>query len=129
VVEIERHFLGKQIVTLSPTTPIKLMPLSMSRPTVSHYCFLIFSCYFVACHTVPTLHSMAEGPAHDPTPIIPPIDDDTGSDFGAESITVTTSSPTRGAALMVKGEIPELFEFFKKTSLTDEEHQAYHNHG
>jgi hypothetical protein len=46
-----------------------------------------------------------------------------------ESIGATTSSPTRGAALMAKGEIPELLDFFKKTSITDGERQAYHECG
>jgi hypothetical protein len=72
---------------------------------------------------------MAEGPALDPTPVNPSVDDDTGSDFGVESIAIMTSSPTRGTTLMAKGEIPELSDFFKKTSVTDEEHHAYHNRG
>jgi hypothetical protein len=39
------------------------------------------------------------------------------------------SSPTRGTTLMAKGEIPELSDFFKKTSVTDDAHQAYHERG
>jgi hypothetical protein len=46
-----------------------------------------------------------------------------------ESITAVASSPTCGATLMAKGEIPELSDFFKKTSITDDEHQAYHERG
>jgi hypothetical protein len=57
-------------------------------------------------------------------------DDDTGSNSGAESTAVSTStSPTRDASLMAKGEIPELTDFFKKISVTEEERQAYHDHG
>jgi hypothetical protein len=42
---------------------------------------------------------------------------DSGHDSGAESIVMmTSSSPTRGATRMVKGEIPELTDFFKKTT-------------
>jgi hypothetical protein len=37
--------------------------------------------------------------------------------------------PTRGATLMAKSEIPELSDFFKKTSVTDGERQAYHERG
>jgi hypothetical protein len=55
--------------------------------------------------------------------------DDVGSDSGAESIAITASSPTRDATLMAKGEIPELSDFFKKTYVTDEECQTYHNRG
>jgi hypothetical protein len=72
---------------------------------------------------------MAEGPSRNPIITNPPADEDTGNDSGAKSIAAMTSSPTRGAALMAKGEIPELSDFFKKTSITDGEHQAYHEHG
>jgi hypothetical protein len=41
----------------------------------------------------------------------------------------TSSSPTRGASLMVKGEIPELTDFFKRTTVSEEELQEFHNHG
>jgi hypothetical protein len=72
---------------------------------------------------------MAEGPSHDPIVTNPPTDDDTGNDSGVESVAATTSSPTRGAALMAKDEIPELSNLFKKTSVTDGERRAYHKHG
>jgi hypothetical protein len=72
---------------------------------------------------------MAEGPSHDPSVDNPLTNEDTGSDSGAESIVVMTSSPTHGASLMAKSEIPELSNFFKKTSITDDERQAYHGHG
>jgi hypothetical protein len=71
---------------------------------------------------------MAEGPSHDPTVANPSADEDTESDSRAESIVAMTSSPTHGATLMTKGQIPELSDFFKKTSVTDDEHQAYHEH-
>jgi hypothetical protein len=35
-------FLGKRIIALSPVVPIKLAPLSTSRPIVSRSCLLIF---------------------------------------------------------------------------------------
>jgi hypothetical protein len=56
---------------------------------------------------------MAEGPSHDPIVTNPPADEDTGNDSGVESVAATTSSLTHGAALMAKGEIPELLDFFK----------------
>jgi hypothetical protein len=40
-----------------------------------------------------------------------------------------SSSPTHGVALMAKGEIPELTDFFKGTTVSEEELQAYHSHG
>jgi hypothetical protein len=42
---------------------------------------------------------------------------------------VASSSPTRGTTKMVEGEIPELIDFFKKTTMTEDDHQAYHNRG
>jgi hypothetical protein len=72
---------------------------------------------------------MAEGPSRDPTVANPLVDEDTGSDSRMESIAATASSPTRGTALMAKGEIPKQLDFFKKTSLTHDEHQAYHERG
>jgi hypothetical protein len=42
---------------------------------------------------------------------------------------VTSSSPTRGAAKMADEEIPELTDFFKKTTVTEDDCKAYHNHG
>jgi hypothetical protein len=41
----------------------------------------------------------------------------------------TSSSPTCGASLVAKGEIPELFDFFKGTTISEEELQAYHSDG
>jgi hypothetical protein len=72
---------------------------------------------------------MAEGPPRDPIIANPPAYEDTGNDSGVESITATTSSSTRVIALMAKGKIPELSYFFKKTFVTDNEHQAYHELG
>jgi hypothetical protein len=62
---------------------------------------------------------MAEGPSHDPIVTNPPADKDTENNSGAESVTTMTSSLTHGAALMAKGEISELSDFFKKTSVIE----------
>jgi hypothetical protein len=68
---------------------------------------------------------MAEELVNDPHTNVSINDDDAESDSGAESPTISTSSsPTRGASLMAKGEIPELTDFFKKTSATEEERLA-----
>jgi hypothetical protein len=72
---------------------------------------------------------MVEGPSRNPIVTSPLGNKDTGNDSGAESIATMTSSPTHGAALIAKGEIPKLSNFFKKTSVTDGERQAYHEHG
>jgi hypothetical protein len=68
---------------------------------------------------------MAEEFANNPPPTNPLIDDDdVGSDSRVEITTMRTSSSlTRVASLMAKGEIPELAYFFKKTTVTEEERQ------
>jgi hypothetical protein len=71
---------------------------------------------------------MAEGPAHNPVVVNPSVDESTRSDSEAESTAMTTSSClTCGVSMMVKGEIPELTVFFKKTSPSKEELQGYHH--
>jgi hypothetical protein len=76
-------------------------------------------------------HSMPEETATNPPPVNPPInDDDARNDSGSESaVRATSSSPTRRAALMADGKIPEMFDFFKKTMVTDAERQGYHDLG
>jgi hypothetical protein len=106
--------------------PIKLAPLSMSHPIASRSYLLIFP---ATCCTTPILRSMAERPSRDPTVANLTADEDTGSDSGIESIAMMTSSPTHDVALMAKGEIPELLDFLKKTSITYNERKAYHEHG
>jgi hypothetical protein len=44
-------------------------------------------------------------------------------------VVVASSSPTRGATKMAEGEIPELSDFFKKTTMTEDDHRAYHDRG
>jgi hypothetical protein len=55
--------------------------------------------------------------------------DDSGHDSGAESTAMATSSPTRGATRMAAREIPELTNFFKKTTVTEDDHRTYHDRG
>jgi hypothetical protein len=56
--------------------------------------------------------------------------DDSGHDSGAESTAmVASSSPTRGATRMVKGQIPKLTDFFRKMTVTEDDCRAYHDRG
>jgi hypothetical protein len=56
--------------------------------------------------------------------------DDSGHDSGAEiAAMVTSSSLTRGATRMAEGEIPELTDFFKRTTVTENDRRAYHDRG
>jgi hypothetical protein len=76
--------------------------------------------------------SMADTTVHTPAALVAlsANADDSGHNSGMESITMaTSSSPTRGATKMVEGEIPELTDFFKKTTVTEDDRQAYHDHG
>jgi hypothetical protein len=75
---------------------------------------------------------MADTTVHDPAvPVAPSAnDDDSGHDSRAEStVMVSSSSPTHGATKMVDGEISELTDFFKKTTMTEDDRRAYHDRG
>jgi hypothetical protein len=113
--------------------PIKSVPLSTSHPIASRSCVLIFPATFnlfqQLAAALPILRSMAEGPSRDPIVTNLSVDEDTRNDSGMESVAAMASSPTCGAALTAKGKIPELLDFFKKTSITDGERQAYHERG
>jgi hypothetical protein len=73
-------------------------------------------------------YSMADTAVHDPAALVAPsVNDD---DSGAESIVmIASSSPTCGTTKMADGEIPELTNFFKKTTVTKDDRRAYHDHG
>jgi hypothetical protein len=70
---------------------------------------------------------MADTTVHAPAaPVAPsPNADDSGHDSGAESAAMVASSPTRGATRMAVGEIPELTDFFKKTTIIEDDHRMY----
>jgi hypothetical protein len=71
---------------------------------------------------------MATDSASNPPPTNPSIDDDARSDSRAETMAMTTSSSlTWHASLMAKGEISKLTDFFKGTTVSEEELQAYHS--
>jgi hypothetical protein len=56
--------------------------------------------------------------------------DDSGHDSGAEStVMVASSSPTHDSTKMVEGEISELTDFFKKTTVIEDDRRVYHDHG
>jgi hypothetical protein len=68
----------------------------------SHHFSLLPSYHFILlCYIVHALALMATDFIINPLPTNPSIDDDTGDESGAESMTMSnSSSPTRGAALM-----------------------------
>jgi hypothetical protein len=74
---------------------------------------------------------MAGTTIHAPTaPVVPSANaDDSGHDSGVESAAMAASSPTRGATRMAVGEIPELTDFFKKTTVSEDDRRAYHDRG
>jgi hypothetical protein len=54
---------------------------------------------------------------------------DSGHESGTERTTmVASSSPTRGTTKMAEEKIPELIDFFKKTTITEDNHRVYHDH-
>jgi hypothetical protein len=76
--------------------------------------------------------SMANTTVHAPAaPVAPSANtDDLGHDSRAESTAlVASSSPTRDTTRMAEREILELTNFFKKTTVTEDDRRAYHDHG
>jgi hypothetical protein len=71
--------------------------------------------------------SMTDTTVHAPTALI--ALSATVDDSGHDSTMVASSSPTRGVTKMAEGEIPELTDFFKKTTVTEDDHRAYHDRG
>jgi hypothetical protein len=71
---------------------------------------------------------MAAETAHDLPIVDTPIGDDAQSDSGAKSAApITSSSPTLAATKMADKKVPEMSDFFKKTTITKEERLAYHS--
>jgi hypothetical protein len=97
----------------------------------SHQFSLLPSYHFLLlCCIIDALALIATDSIINPLPTNPSLDDDAGDQSRAESTVMSnSSSPTHGAALMAKGGIPELTDFFKGTTISEEELQAYHNHG
>jgi hypothetical protein len=70
---------------------------------------------------------MTDTTVHAPAaPVAPSASAD---DSGAESAAMVASSPTHGATRMAAGEISELTDFFKKMTMTEDDHRAYHDRG
>jgi hypothetical protein len=82
---------------------------------------------FTACCTAPVSHFMAVKSAHDLPITDKPAGDDAQSDSGVGSATPATStSPTLVDTKMVDRQVPAMSDFFKKTTVTEEERLAYH---
>jgi hypothetical protein len=98
--------------------------ISCSHLPIFHFCIAIHC-------ALPAPHSMAEETVSNPPPVILSVDDaDVENDSGSESATMTaSSSPTYGFALMADGKIPEMSDFFKKTTIMDDKRQGYHDLG
>jgi hypothetical protein len=74
--------------------------------------------------------TIAEKTAHDLPTVDKPAADDAKSDSGVESAAPTTSySPTLDAIKMADKKVSEMTDFFKKTTVIEQERQAYHNFG
>jgi hypothetical protein len=75
---------------------------------------------------------MTDTTVHSPVTLVAPSAsaDDSGHDSGAKSVAMmASSSPTRGAIRMAEGEIPELTNFFKKTTVAEDDRRVYHDRG
>jgi hypothetical protein len=73
---------------------------------------------------------MATEIAHDLPITNKPTGDDTQSDYRAESAAPAISaSPTLATTKMADRKVPEMSDFFKMTTVTEEECRAYHRFG
>jgi hypothetical protein len=75
---------------------------------------------------------MADTTVHAPTALVASSanTNDSGHNSGMENtVMAASSSPTHGATKMVEGEILELTDFFNKTTVTEDDRRAYHDHG
>jgi hypothetical protein len=79
--------------------------------------------------TALALRSMDSEISHDLHIADKPANDHSMSDSEVESAPATSSTPTRAAIKMVEGKIPEFSEFFKKTTVIEEERRGYHDLG
>jgi hypothetical protein len=70
---------------------------------------------------------MAGETVYDLPPVDRPVNDDAKSDSGVESTAPTTSSPSLAAIKMADKKVLEMSKFFKKTTITEEEHKDIHN--
>jgi ABC-type phosphate/phosphonate transport system substrate-binding protein len=98
--------------------------MSASSPIASHsFTFQLFA----ACYTALVSHSMATETTHDLPITDKPAGDEAQSDYRVESTApVISSSPTLAATKIADRKVPEMSDFFKKTTITEEERQAYH---
>jgi hypothetical protein len=95
------------------------VPLSLALAFSSSIAFTIYC-------------SVADTTIHAPAaPVAPSANaDDSGHDSRAKSTTMTaSSSPTHGTTKTSEGEIPELTDFFKKMTMTEDDLRAYHDRG
>jgi hypothetical protein len=101
--------------------------MSTFSPITSHsFAFQLF----IACYTAPVSHSMAAETTYDLPITNKPVGNDAQSDSGVESVAPTTSSsPTLAVTKMTDIKVPKMSDFFKKTTITEEEHRAYHRFG
>jgi hypothetical protein len=73
---------------------------------------------------------MADTTVHAPAALVASSanTDDSGHDSGTEStVMATSSSLIHGTTKMVEEKIPELTDFFKKTTVTEDNRRAYHD--
>jgi hypothetical protein len=110
--------------------PVTCHPHKVGRHCT--YCILSFFALAFSSFIAFTIHcSMANTTVHAPAaPVAPSASaDDSGHDSGAKSAAMVASSSTCGATRIVAGEIPELTDFFKKTTMIEYDRRVYHDRG
>jgi hypothetical protein len=107
--------------------PVACHPHKAGRHCTPSFLTLAFSysiAFIIHCSMVGTT-------VHAPiAPVAPPASaNDSGHDSGVESAAMAASSPTHGATRMAMGDIPELTDFFKKTTVTEDDRRVYNDRG
>jgi hypothetical protein len=111
--------------------PIACHPYKAERHHT--YCIPSFLTLALSPSTAFTIYySMADTTVHAHSALIASSanTDDSGHDSRMESTVMTaSSSPTRGTTKMAEGKIPELTDFFKTMTVTEDDCRAYHDCG
>jgi hypothetical protein len=129
VIKIERHlFLGKCIVTLSPTAHIKLDAIVHAK---SHHFSLLSSCLllFIHCSLHHSTFHCTMTSKTDQTSNVASDVAASGSSNTADAeheATFASSSSNMVIQTMVKKEVPKLYEYWKAPTTTKKDFSAYY---
>jgi hypothetical protein len=96
------------------------VPLNASSPIISHSCLLTFTPPFIAHYTVSASQALTGEANQVPPIIIKPTAVDNKSDFGTKSDSpMASSSPNAAAAKMADDTVPNMSDYWNKSTITE----------